>query len=354
MAQLKAMMNTFKKTPRMFPISHPIARPIVQLCGCWLGILIGCTLPSAGHLSPALALEPQGDQPMQSSARVIVPPVGVPPGLSSEHPMAEVLQQLAQAQVVYLGEIHDSEADHQAQRFILEQLHTQRPHLTIAMEMFQRPFQSVLDRYLKGEISEQILLERTQYQKRWGFPWRFYQPIVQFAKQQQLPVVALNAPSEVVRQVGRKGLDSLKLTDRRFIPPLSAIRLEPDSYRQRLQQLYNDMHQGKGNSQQFDRFFQAQVLWDETMAERISQLVQANPDRLVVVLVGQGHVTYGEGIPQRVARRLRDRFPKFTQFTLLLNPSPDLQSVTTETRPIADFFWMQPLNSSTAEAPTLP
>ncbi|MBD2326948.1 ChaN family lipoprotein [Alkalinema sp. FACHB-956] len=341
----------------MFPIARsitrPIARPIAQLCGCWLGIVIGCTLPSAGHLSPALAVEPQSDQPVQS-ARVIVPSGGVSPSSSLERPVAEVLQQLAQAQVVYLGEVHDSEADHRAQRFILEQLHHQRPRLTIAMEMFQRPFQSILDRYLQDKISEQTLLDRTEYQKRWGFPWRFYQPIVQFAKQHQLPVVALNAPSEVVRQVGRKGLDSLKLTDRRFIPPLSAIRLEPDSYRQRLQQLYNDMHQGKGNSQQFDRFFQAQVLWDETMAERISQLVQAHPDRLVVVLVGQGHVTYGEGIPQRVARRLRDRFPKLAQFTLLLNPSPDLQAPPTAGPPIADFFWMQPLPPSATPPPASP
>lgn len=246
-----------------------------------------------------------------------------------------VLQQLAQrSQVIYLGELHSRPEDHQAQLEIIRALHQQQPKLTIAMEMFQRPYQSVLDRYLKGEITEAQLVELSQYRRRWGYPWELYAPILRFAKDQGLPVLALNTPTEVTRKVGRQGLASLSVVDRRFIPPLSEIRTDDPPYRQRIRQVFDEIHQGKGNSDRFERFFQAQVLWDETMAERIAQSLKANPDRLVVVMTGQGHVLFGDGIPSRVARRMGSR--PFSQSIILLNPTPDLPK---GERPIADYFW---------------
>jgi uncharacterized iron-regulated protein len=259
-------------------------------------------------------------------------------------PAQTLLQELAQADVVYLGEIHDRPEDHQAQLEIIQALHQLRPNLAIAMEMFQRPYQSILDRYLAGDLTETEFLERSQYAKRWGFPWKFYAPIVQFAKTNRLPVIALNAPTEVTRKVARKGLDSLTWAERRFIPPLSAISLEPETYRQRIRTIYDEIHQGKSNSLGFERFFQAQVLWDETMAERIAQIRQQQPATLVVVLVGQGHLLYGEGIPNRVARRLQQKSQnsttqskQLTQVSVLLNPANEIKAQLNP--PIADYFW---------------
>lgn len=242
------------------------------------------------------------------------------------------LQQLATANVVYLGETHDRAADHQAQLHLIQQLHQQQPKLTIGMEMFQRPFQPILNQFLAGKLTETELQAQTQYKQRWGYDWEFYAPILRFAQAQRLPVIALNTPTEVTRKVARSGLESLTLTEQRWIPPRSAIELGPDSYRQRLQTLYASFHHGKTHSQNFERFFQAQVLWDETMAERIAQVVQQQPDTLVIVLVGQGHLLYGDGIPDRVARRI----PSVQQVSILLNPVDALKQPSD--RPIADYF----------------
>ena len=254
---------------------------------------------------------------------------------------ASVLQKLAQAEVVYLGETHDRPADHQAQLDIIQALQRLRPHLTIAMEMFQRPYQSVLDRYLAGQLTETELQDLSQYKKRWGYSWEFYAPVLRFAKDHNLPVIALNTPTEVTRKTARAGLGSLTLADRRFIPPLSAIVLGPTGYRQRLQQIYTDSHHGD-RSNRFESFFEAQVLWDETMAERITQTLQQRPGTLVVVLVGQGHILYGDGIPARVARRLQGGQPRsrpLTQWSVLLNaddPTPQSRP------PLADYIWYSP------------
>ncbi|PSB20149.1 iron-regulated protein [Phormidesmis priestleyi ULC007] len=270
--------------------------------------------------------------------------LGTPPKISVSSPQKQsydpqnVLQQLAMADVVYLGETHDRADDHRAQFAIIQSLHRLNPNLAIAMEMFQRPYQSVLDRYLAGTITEAQLKELTEYETRWGFPWEYYAPILRFAKKNRLPVIALNTPTEITRKVSRSGLESLTLADRRFIPPLSEILAEPDAYRERMRLIYQEIHQGKGNSSQFDRFFLAQILWDETMADRVSQFLRTNPTTNVVVLAGQGHIVYGDGIPNRVARRMpRTQRGALLQSLILLNPPQEMTAKSD--RPIADYFW---------------
>ena len=39
--------------------------------------------------------------------------------------------------------------------------------------MFQRPDQSVLDQYIAGKITEEQLVEQSDYEERWGFPWEY-------------------------------------------------------------------------------------------------------------------------------------------------------------------------------------
>lgn len=248
-----------------------------------------------------------------------------------------VLQNIQRANIIYLGETHDRLADHQAQLAIIQVLHGNNPRMAIALEMFQKPYQVALDQYLNGTLSEAQLLEQTEYQKRWGFDWSFYASIIQFAKAQRLPVLGINTPTEITRQVGRFGLEALELKNFKWIPPRSEIDLSSESYRKRMRETYESFHQGKGNSDGFERFFEAQVLWDETMAEAIAQYWLKSPDRQIVVLVGQGHIVFGDGIPSRVARRLKAAGQKdWKQATVLLNPSEEIK----KSPSAADFFWV--------------
>lgn len=252
--------------------------------------------------------------------------------LSLSAEQVEDFQALVAADVVYLGERHDSTADHEAQIALIEALYAENANLAIAMEMFQRPFQPVLDSYLAGDISEAELIEQTEYETRWGFPWEYYAPILRFAQANQIPVIALNAPAEITRQVAREGLESLSGDDFRYIPPLTEIDTSNTSYQAYVQDAFG-AHSSHGNFN-FDNFFAAQVIWDETMAMSISEFRQANPETQVVVLAGQGHVIYGYGIPDRVARRLGT---DLTQQIVLLNPSAVMLEGDTEA--IADILW---------------
>ncbi|NJL53587.1 MAG: ChaN family lipoprotein [Hydrococcus sp. SU_1_0] len=153
-----------------------------------------------------------------------------------------------QNDVIYLGESHDSPSIHQQQLEIITQLQADladaEPELAIALEMFQRPFQPMLDRYLAGTITEAQLREQTEYDTRWGFDWKFYAPILRFAKDQQIPLIALNTPSEITQKVAQSGINSLEKNDFRYIPPLQDIKLDNAEYRQRLTEIYQHHAEG--------------------------------------------------------------------------------------------------------------
>ncbi len=267
--------------------------------------------------------------PLACSAEEAIAPEAVPTPISSVED--DGFQLLQSADVVYLGERHDSTADHAAQLEIIEGLYAENPDMAIGLEMFQRPFQPVIDRYLAGEISEEELVIQTEYLERWGFPWEFYAPFLQFAQEHELPVLALNAPAEITRQIAREGLESLEGDDLRYIPPLAEIDTRNEDYREFVAAAFG-AHGSHGNFN-FDNFFAAQVTWDETMAMTIADFKTANPDTQVVVLAGNGHVIYGHGIPDRVERRLGD---DLTQQIVILNP---IEFFEEEGGAIADAFW---------------
>jgi uncharacterized iron-regulated protein len=266
---------------------------------------------------------------------------------SSSHD--ESLQALSQAQIIYLGETHDSVADHQAQLEIIQALVGQGKTVAIAFEMFQRPFQPVLDRYSAGEIDAASLVKESEYNERWGFDWSLYEPIVSYGKAQNIPLLAANTPQEITRQVASQGLDSLDTQALAQIPPLDEIYRDNVDYRSFVAQAFVGFH-GHGSphgdphgagamepeamKEAFERFFSAQVLWDETMAETVANYHRDHPETTIVVLAGQGHVIHGWGIPDRVARRIS---PDLKQATVLLNPSAEMAR--SGEGNIADYFW---------------
>ncbi len=256
-----------------------------------------------------------------------------------------ILNDLESASVIYLGETHDRQADHQAQLAIIQELHQRNPQLAIALEMVQQPYQTVLDQYLAGEISETELREQSEYDQRWGYDWELYAPIFRYAQAEQLSLIALNTPTELTREVARQGEDAWTTVDSKWLIPRSELDTHNDAYRNRLRPIYDEIHQGQSASFSFEHFMLAQLLWDETMAAAIASFLQENQEFQIVVLAGQGHIVYGDGIPDRVARRMADN-PDFQQRSLLLNPSENAETVGEGV--IADYFWFSdPANRST-------
>src|SRR5262249_61762429 len=113
------------------------------------------------------------------------------------------------AGVIWVGESHDSEIDHEVQLMLIKALFARDERLGVGMEMFQRPYQNVVDRYLAGSVDEAVFLEDTQYQKRWGYEWALYRPIVDFCKRNRVPLAALNVSEELRGRRSTDGCEKL-------------------------------------------------------------------------------------------------------------------------------------------------
>lgn len=213
--------------------------------------------------------------------------------------LLEIVGKLGQTKIVYVGESHDQFSHHLVELEIIKELHRQEQPIAIGMEMFQKPTQPALDRYLSGEIDEKEFLKQSQYFTRWGFDYKLYKPILDFARAHGIPVVALNVDREIEDKAYRLGLDSLSPEEKAHIP--AQLDYSDKAYEARLRKVF-EKHES-AHSIPFERFHQAQVLWDETMAESVSEFLKKHPEYRMIVLAGVGHLAYGSGIPRRVARR---------------------------------------------------
>lgn len=214
--------------------------------------------------------------------------------------LEHIVPKLAGKRVVFIGENHDRYDHHLNQLAIIRQLHARNPNLVIAMEFFQQPFQSYLDAYIGGSLDERTFLEKTEYFERWGYDYRLYRPIIEYAREQAIPLLALNIPREISTKVGQSGIDSLTEEERRWVP--EQMDRSDESYRKRLKAIFERHPDTK--SRKFEYFYEAQLLWDEGMAERAARYLTENPGRQMVVLAGEGHLAYGAGIPERLVRRV--------------------------------------------------
>ncbi len=219
--------------------------------------------------------------------------------LSTLKTLADMIEGASDKKIVYIGESHDQYAHHLVELEVIKGEYRKGPKLAIGMEMFQRPFQKVLDDYIAGEINEREFLKRSEYFKRWGYDYNLYKPILDFARTEKIPVVALNIRHEIVEKVSKDGLDSLSEEEKQEVP--QQMDFSDEKYRDRLKDVFNK-HKGSGE-RSFDFFYQAQILWDETMALSVDEFLKKNPDFRMVVLAGGGHLAYGSGIPKRAFRK---------------------------------------------------
>ena len=131
----------------------------------------------------------------------------------AEVPIAEFLADLQQAQVVFVGELHDHHGHHAAQLAIIEALAAEKDRpLVIGLEMFRRDSQEALDRWTRGEMSFLDFIE--VYNDNWSM-WEAYRQIFDYAREEEVALVGLKIPRRVTAQVSRRGFARLSTEQQR-------------------------------------------------------------------------------------------------------------------------------------------
>lgn len=223
----------------------------------------------------------------------------VDPGRGEERTFAAVADSLARADVVVLGELHGNAEVHRRHRDLVAALFDRRPDLVVSMEMFERDVQQVLLQYLCGDIDEEQFVTGSRAWKSYATDYR---PIVEFARQHHLPVLAANAPRPLATKASKEGAAAVA-GDPHVARATSAPK---DRYWERFQAAMHG-HGGAGDAKAMERMYEAQCLKDDTMAETIVDHLQAARARgeqpLVVHVCGRMHSDHGLGVVARIRQR---------------------------------------------------
>jgi len=208
------------------------------------------------------------------------------------------------AGIVLLGESHDSAEHHRWQLQTLTALHVRQPQMVIALEMFPRRLQPVLDRWVAGGSSEAEFLREAAGSDGGGFDLALYLPIFHFARMNRVPLVAVNVDRSLTREVAEKGFAAVPAERREGIgvpaPALPAYEdMLLDSWREHAPPDQAD-RPARRDDVQFRRFVESQLVWDRAMAQGISDALESRPGTVVAALMGSGHVEHGWGVAHQL------------------------------------------------------
>ncbi|QSR84066.1 ChaN family lipoprotein [Methylacidimicrobium sp. B4] len=267
---------------------------------------------------------------------------------------ADLLSDLQNARIIYLGEMHTAPSHHRIEERLLRSLAAGNAPLSLFLEALDAKDSPVLSRFLAGALSFEEFAQEIDWPRRWS-NYQDYRGLCLGAREKRVRVLGLDGPPLLFHRIARQGWRSVPPAERERLG-LNQVRFDP--LYQRLLQLFLPIHRGMGRSWQV-RAAEAQEVRDDWMAERIVEALRTTHGRKerALVVCGAGHLRFGLGLPEHVARRL-----SLPQRILLLAPPPERArtsglplarraaappplshaALAFVDRPLADYLWLPP------------
>jgi uncharacterized iron-regulated protein len=240
--------------------------------------------------------------------------------------MSQALAELKKRRIVLVGEHHNNMEHHMAQLAVIRALHEAGIQVAVGLEMFRNESQPALDQWVAGDIDDERF-EKIYYDN-WNFPWTAYREVFEYARDHQIPMIGLNVPREITRQVSRNGFKSLSPEQKGKIAEVSCI--VDQEYMNYIRRAFGGHGHGQLN---FIYFCEAQLVWDSAMAVYTLEYLKNNPNAVVVILTGTGHAQKG-AVPRQI--RARSNLP----YTVILPEIPGSIDAETITRKDADYIML--------------
>jgi uncharacterized iron-regulated protein len=211
----------------------------------------------------------------------------------SETTLNQLIDQVKPGTILLLGENHGL-ASHRDQHIeVLNALRAKGLKVSVGMEFVNYTDQLTLNNYRSGALSELDFLTSIKWG---GFNFDFYRPQILFPELTKgETTIGLNIPRFVTSKISRQGVDSLTSEEKNLLPP--NFELGRDTYRERF------MVAAGSHCRVPQNCYIAQCAWDDTMAWKSVEFVNANPEQVLVVVVGEFHVQFGGGIKHRLLQR---------------------------------------------------
>ena len=200
-----------------------------------------------------------------------------------------MIENMAQKDLVFLGEIHNCAMAHWMEKIIIQDLYTiHGDSLMLGAEMFERDDQLLLDEYLADIIPFSRFKAEA---KLWDNYATDYAPIVEFAKKHSLPFIATNVARRYANMVSKSDFEALEKVSaegRQYIAPLPINYIDNPLVNEYFKESLPPMMKNVPTT----KLAHAQAVKDATMAWSISQTLKGK----MVHLNGSFHSTGHAGI----------------------------------------------------------
>jgi uncharacterized iron-regulated protein len=242
----------------------------------------------------------------------------------------EFVDRVAEADVIFLGEEHNNTTCHELQHWTTIAL-AERREVKLSLEQFEADVQDTLDAYLNGDITEASFLKESR-------PWpnyeEHYRPTIEWARENEVSVIAANIPRRIARKVSHGEGESMSVLGDEHSP--WHINTDDPAYRARFAEAMG-LH-GDTEETNLDDWFAAQCIKDERMAEAIAgEIRRSDHDApLVIHWCGRFHSDHRLGTVSRLA----ERRPDLSIITVSMETAEELSNeLSDETSASADFVW---------------
>ncbi|MEE9126160.1 MAG: ChaN family lipoprotein, partial [Planctomycetota bacterium] len=225
---------------------------------------------------------------------------------------------------------------HRLQLEAIQSIHRLKRDMAISVEMVERDQQEALNHYLTGRLSTEDFVAALKTRKRSAAFFEHYKPIFDYASIYQIPVIAANVPRPLAKRVGKDGLEAVQ--NEKYMPQETSA--PKDAYWEAFKKAFSDEGHGSNFSEeQLYRYYQAQCVKDDAMAESIAhylkQCHQLGRSTVVVHLCGAFHSDHGWG----TVAHLRERVPSIEIGIVSTKTSSRVQKPATKPG-LADFLWV--------------
>lgn len=198
--------------------------------------------------------------------------------------------------VLYVGEVHNDQRNHAYELELVKSALAHNIRVAVGWEMFSRIDQPLLDEFDRRQIPLEQLLDQSGFKKSWGLYSPVYAKILATTVANGIPNVGLNATNTLVHHVAMG--QTLSQDERRQVP--TGYRVYSGAF-ENFVNLLGD-HPGVAAAD-LHRYFEAQNIWDQTMADSILEFHRKNPGTKLIVLAGRAHVQGGFGVPGYVRQK---------------------------------------------------
>ena len=166
--------------------------------------------------------EVEATEPREAEVR----PSDLPPGTihrtSRTASFLKMCEELAGADVVYIGNAPSDASHHALELQIIRQLHARGRLEAIGIDLLERSLQDSLNDYTRGRIDEATLLERVEWNDRTQVDFALYRPIFAFAREHRIDIVALDVDRRILELMMSGGPSAISEEQRRSLPALDS------------------------------------------------------------------------------------------------------------------------------------